>query len=65
MFVLGRITTADMPTGEAKSQMNPGVTHLQAFFATGSTGPNFANLFDMLALASHDASLRVQPPLRK
>jgi hypothetical protein len=43
MFVLGRIATAHMPTGEAQTQVNPCIAHLQAFFAALSAGRDFAN----------------------
>jgi hypothetical protein len=40
MFVLRRIAASHMAALQAHSQVNPSVTHLQAFFAPGSARAN-------------------------
>ena len=49
MFVLGRITTTDMATFEAYSEMNPRVTLLQALLASCSARMHFAYGLEMRA----------------
>ena len=43
MFVFGRIAAADVTTGETLAQMDPGVTHLQAFFAASAARFDFSD----------------------
>jgi len=50
MFVLGRIAATHMATAQAQSQMDPNVTHLQAFFATARMRSHILNLVGMFAV---------------
>jgi hypothetical protein len=49
MFVLRGIAASHMAALQAHSQVNPGVTHLQAFFASGSARANILYSVEMLA----------------
>ena len=49
MLVLRGITTTDMATGQAQSQVNPGVPCLQAFFTSLRTRFHITDLVDMRA----------------
>ena len=53
MFVLRTVATAHMATGEAKAQMNPAISHLQALFTAGSFRLHVPNLLGMLASVGH------------
>jgi hypothetical protein len=37
MLVFGVVTTANLSAGEAKPQVNPGITQFQAFFTSFTT----------------------------
>ena len=41
VFILGIITASHMTAGQAQTQMNPGVSHLQTLQAALSAGYNF------------------------
>src|SRR5579872_7073866 len=43
MLVLRRIAAAHVPAAETFPQMDPGVAHLEAFFAALAAGFNFSN----------------------
>ena len=58
VFILGRITTADVAATHAEPQVHPGVANFQAIFTTIGTGLNFLNLIEMCT--SHD-DLRIRP----
>jgi hypothetical protein len=45
VFVLGRVTTADVTADETFPQMDPGIAHLQAFLAAFAAGLDLANFF--------------------
>jgi hypothetical protein len=62
VLVLGRITAADVATDQALPQMDPGVSHLQAFLAAFAAGLYVVNLFHMRASGS---SLRHRDLLRE
>jgi hypothetical protein len=59
VLVLRGIAAAHVTALEAKPQVDPGIAHFQTFFATFSTGSDFAYLLDVLAgcsRTSHDDS---------
>src|SRR5713101_7241477 len=60
VFVLRGIAAADVPTGEAHSQMDPAVLHFQTLLAAGGARLDVADLVEMGAgLLGHDhTSLR-------
>jgi hypothetical protein len=45
VFVLGRVTAADLAADETFSEMDPGVAHLEALLAAFAAGPDLTNLF--------------------
>jgi hypothetical protein len=47
VFVLGRIAASDVAAREAHAQMDPLVSHLQAFFAAVGTGLYVLDFFDV------------------
>jgi hypothetical protein len=49
VFVFRRIAASHMAAFQAHSEVNPGVTHLQAFFASGSARANILYGVEMLA----------------
>ncbi len=49
VFVFGGIATPDVATDHAKPEMNPGVTHLEAFFAAARMGFDVSDLTGMRA----------------
>lgn len=49
VFVPGRIAAAHVPALETQAQMNPGVAHLQAFFASFAGGFDIADLIQVSA----------------
>jgi len=53
VLVLGRITAADLPAGQAQSQMNPGVADLKALLASAFIGVFDFDLIEMFARSSH------------
>ena len=44
VLVLGGIAATDVPAGKAFSQVDPGIAHLQTFFAASSAGCHWTNL---------------------
>jgi hypothetical protein len=49
VFVFRIIAAADVPTDQAKPQMNPGIAHLQAFLAALAAGFDLSNFTEMFA----------------
>jgi hypothetical protein len=47
MLVLRGVTTADVAANQAFSQVDPGITHLQAFLAALAAGGHVTDLFYM------------------
>ena len=45
VLVLGGVAAADVAADETFPQVNPGIAHLQAFFAALATGLDLANFF--------------------
>jgi hypothetical protein len=45
VFVLGRVTTADVTAYQTFPQMDPGIAHPQALFAAFAAGFDLANFF--------------------
>ena len=53
VFVLGRITAADVATGEAEPQMNPPVTSLDTVFANVCVCACYFDLFEVSTFLCH------------
>lgn len=53
MLVLGGIAAADVPAGKTQTKMDPGISHLYAFFASMCAGISNLDLIQVLALISH------------
>jgi hypothetical protein len=53
MLVLGRITTTNVSTFQAKPQMNPGVAHFDAFFAHVCIGVGNPYLLEVCTCRGH------------
>jgi hypothetical protein len=49
VFVLRRITTANVSALQAEPEVNPGIAHFEALFTAASMWSNFLNLTEMLA----------------
>jgi hypothetical protein len=44
VLVFGLIAATNMPANHTHTQMDPGITHFKAFFATCAAWLNFSNL---------------------
>jgi hypothetical protein len=44
VLVLGRIAATDMAADQAQAQVDPGISHLEAFLATFAAGRDFVDL---------------------
>jgi hypothetical protein len=53
--VLGRIAAADMAALEAQTQVNPGIMHLETFFAALAAGSDFSDLFQVRTGLGHNS----------
>jgi len=53
VFVLRRVATSHVPTSQAETQVDPGITHFHAFFAHMLAGVLDFDLVEMGALISH------------
>jgi hypothetical protein len=53
MLVLRAVATSDVSAAEAEAEMNPGVTHFKAFFATFAAGLHFFNFAEVRAFGGH------------
>ena len=62
VLVLGGVAATDMSTDQAQAQMDPSVSHFQAFFATVFAGCPKLDLVQMCALFSHECSSRAKLP---
>jgi hypothetical protein len=49
MLVLGGIAATDVSAGQTETEVDPGVAHLQAFFATVSVGLHIVDLVEVSA----------------
>jgi hypothetical protein len=49
VLILGVVAAADVPTGEAEAQMDPGVAKLQAFLAASAARRDFLDQAQMAA----------------
>jgi hypothetical protein len=56
VLVLGRVAAPHVSTRQTESQMNPGITRLNAFFANMLVGVLKFNLVEMGALIFHGSS---------
>jgi hypothetical protein len=54
--VLGGIAAADVPTTQAQAQVDPGIAHFEAVFASAGVGFDVTNLIGVGA-AFHGGSL--------
>lgn len=54
--VLRALTTADLPAGEAESEMHPSVSHVEALLATVARGRDLADLVDVLTCGANGGS---------
>lgn len=50
MFVLGLVAAADVPAGEAQTQVNPGFAHFQTFLTARAARRDRADLVQMSAI---------------
>jgi hypothetical protein len=59
VFVFRIIAAADVPADQAQPQMDPGIAHLEAFFAALAAGMNVSNFAEMFAVCScrHESPL--------
>jgi hypothetical protein len=53
VLVFGGVATANMPAAQTKTQVNPTVTHLEAFFAALGFGLHAMNLIEVRTSFSH------------
>jgi len=53
VFILGRITAANVAAASAKTQVDPGVAHSQALLATSGFRFDVVHLIEMRALSAH------------
>ncbi len=53
VLVLGGVTAADVAAGEAESQMNPAVAHLETLFATAGGRLYLPDLVEVRASCWH------------
>jgi hypothetical protein len=56
VFVLGRVAAADVAARQTKPQVDPGITHLDALFATLGFRFRWMNVFDVRADVCHGSS---------
>jgi hypothetical protein len=61
VLVLGTVTTADISARQTQAQMDPSVSHLQAFFAALGLGFDGTNLISVRTNFSHAASCALKP----
>ena len=60
VLVLRLIAAADVPAGEAESEMNPGVAHLQAFLTSVRRAwRDGFEIFEVCALCWHKSVINV------
>jgi hypothetical protein len=53
VFVLGTVAASDMPAGQTQPQMDPGISHLEAFLAAFGLRLNRTNLIEVCTDFSH------------
>jgi hypothetical protein len=56
VLVLGRIATADVPAFETQTQVDPGIPHLETFFAALATRSDLLDFFLMTTRFRHKLS---------
>jgi SNF family Na+-dependent transporter len=53
VLVLRTVTTSNVTAREAETQMNPRISHFEAFFAAVAAGLHFFNFAEMRAFGGH------------